>query len=67
MIVNGETLALVSIPQVRYLTDLIAHFKLNPQAIAVEMNGTIPKREQWQEISLKDEDKIELIRFVGGG
>ena len=67
MIVNGEKLDLLSVPNVHSLIDLIGHFELNPQLIVVEMNGDIPNRKQWKDIVLKEEDKIELIRFVGGG
>ena len=54
-------------PDLRVLTILIGHYGLDPVTIAVEINGEIPKRDQWSSIALKESDRIEFIRFVGGG
>ncbi len=35
--------------------------------IAVECNGTIISRKDWDEVTLKDGDAVEVVRFVGGG
>ena len=40
---------------------------MEPEAVAADVNGTIPSRKTWSEIILKEEDRIELVRFVGGG
>lgn len=35
--------------------------------IAVEMNGGIVPKKQYEMVVLKDNDTIEVVRFVGGG
>ena len=35
--------------------------------IAVEYNGEILKREQYETIVLNPEDQLEIVSFVGGG
>lgn len=35
--------------------------------IAIEYNGNIIKKSDFHKIILKDEDKIEIVCFVGGG
>jgi len=47
--------------------EMIEGFKLDPEMVAVEMNGVICSRDQWADVILKKDDRIELIRFVGGG
>ena len=67
MIVNGEKLSLSSLNEVHSLRDLVLHFQMQPEIVAVDINGSIPKRQEWENIQLKEEDKVEIIRFVGGG
>lgn len=38
-----------------------------PASVVVEYNRQIPGREEWKEIFLKDGDKLEIIKFMGGG
>ena len=40
---------------------------LNPDALVVEHNLEIVKRERWGEIRLEANDTLELLSFVGGG
>jgi len=35
--------------------------------VAVELNGTICPKSQFDKVILKDTDKIEIVSFVGGG
>ena len=35
--------------------------------MAVALNMVVVKRDVWSETELKDEDKLELLSFVGGG
>ncbi len=66
MVVNGEKMELAQ-SGLSSLMELVHHYDLDPRAVAVEMNGEIPNREEWERIQLADTDRIELIRFVGGG
>ena len=67
MFVNGEDVRLSSLKNILSLRDLIIHYKMEPEAVAADVNGSIPSRKTWSEIILKEEDRIELVRFVGGG
>ncbi|MCX7746728.1 MAG: sulfur carrier protein ThiS [Clostridia bacterium] len=49
------------------LTELIASKGLEPNRIVIEYNLEILKREDWDKVSLKENDTIEILRFVGGG
>jgi sulfur carrier protein len=39
----------------------------NPKVIVVELNRSILEQSQWNNTVLKENDKIEIISFVGGG
>ncbi|MBU43142.1 MAG: thiamine biosynthesis protein ThiS [Spirochaetaceae bacterium] len=63
MIVNGENRSV----EVSSLLEFIQSLGLDPGTVAVERNGEIVRRESWDSTALSDEDKLEIIRFVGGG
>lgn len=35
--------------------------------IAVELNGEIPPKAKYDDTPLKDGDKLEIVKFMGGG
>lgn len=39
----------------------------DPMRVAVELNGEIVPRAQYEVTVLKDDDSIEVVSFVGGG
>ncbi len=49
------------------LRDVIVQFSQSPAVLIAEVNGTIVKKKQWDEICVNDGDTIELVSFVGGG
>jgi sulfur carrier protein len=49
------------------VSGLIGHFKLNPEHVAVDLNGIIIKPDSYDSIKLEKNDIVELIHFVGGG
>ena len=49
------------------LAELIAQRGLNPKSIIVEYNYELVKEEVWPQIKLKESDRVEILRFVGGG
>jgi len=61
--VNGKTIEF----EKEYISEIIALYKLNPEGIAVEVNGTIVHREEYAATAVKEGDTIEIVRFVGGG
>lgn len=40
---------------------------INPAMIVVERNGALPDREDWGQLVLVEDDRLELIKFMGGG
>ena len=49
------------------LKELIELKKLQPEKVVVEYNLNIVPKENWDEIVLKENDKLEILSFVGGG
>lgn len=62
--INGETQKL---PEQFNLLELLKHFSLPQERIAVELNEAVVRKKDWETIKIKDADKIEVIHFVGGG
>ena len=49
------------------LSALIDLLELPPQRIAVELNREVVRRADWKSTVLKNEDRLEIVHFVGGG
>ena len=49
------------------LAQLIAELDLPPARIAVELNRAVVRRNDWPTTELNDDDRIEIVHFVGGG
>ncbi|MGB7069197.1 MAG: sulfur carrier protein ThiS [Pyrinomonadaceae bacterium] len=62
--INGETR---EIPDGFHLAQLLTHFEMPTQRIAVERNSEVVHRTAWTETLVADGDRIEVIQFVGGG
>lgn len=62
--VNGESREL---PDDLTLEALLHHLALAPDRLAIERNREVVRRADWPHTVLSEEDKIEIIHFVGGG
>lgn len=49
------------------IMDFLAGKKLNPEKVVVECNLDIVQRENYADVVLKENDSLEILRFVGGG
>jgi thiamine biosynthesis protein ThiS len=49
------------------LAQLITELDLPPARIAVELNREVVRRNDWDATELRDDDRIEIVHFVGGG
>jgi len=49
------------------LKELLKNFSLPQERIAVELNKEVVRKKDWENIMVKDTDKIEIVHFVGGG
>ena len=48
------------------ILDIINQYKLNPSSVIVELNEHIIKND-YETTKLNENDRIELIRYIGGG
>lgn len=62
--INGET---KEIKEEVNLVELLVNFSLPQERIAVELNKEVVRKKDWENIRVKDADKIEIVHFVGGG
>lgn len=49
------------------LAELITQLDLPAPRIAIELNREVVRRSDWGSTMLKDDDRIEIVHFVGGG
>jgi len=49
------------------LNDLVLALNLNPRSLVAEVNGKIVEHANFPIQPLNEGDRVELIRFVGGG
>ncbi len=64
MTVNG---AYTPLDGEKSLFDFLKEAGFDESRIAVERNGQIVSRTEYQTVLLEEGDKIEIVRFVGGG
>ncbi len=64
LVINGESR---TCPAVHNVRDLILHLGIGQDRVAVEVNGRIAKRNDWESTPVADRDRIEIVQFVGGG
>ena len=62
--VNGET---KEFDAALKLHDLLARLDVPAQRIAVELNKSVIRRQDWEITEVRDSDKSEIVHFVGGG
>ena len=46
---------------------IIKNFKIPLKKVAIELNEEIVDKKKLNKISLKTNDKIEIVHFIGGG
>jgi sulfur carrier protein len=49
------------------IKDLIKKYRLKENKIAIELNGTILPKDRYKNKKVKNNDKIEIVQFIGGG
>ena len=62
--VNGESR---EVAEESSLQDLVDSLKLVPERVAIELNQGVVRRTDWPTTILKDDDRVEIVQFVGGG
>ncbi|WP_338451009.1 sulfur carrier protein ThiS [Niallia oryzisoli] len=64
MKVNG---AIETLEKDQTLYDYLTLRNFDLTKIAVECNGNIVPKAEYKNVILKEEDTLEIVRFVGGG
>lgn len=60
--VNGEKLEFSG-----KVAELLNVLEYNGKRVAVELNENIVPKAQYESTEVSDGDKLEIVRFVGGG
>mgnify|MGYP001485915520 FL=1 len=61
---NGKKISINSKFTVK---DLIKKYRLKEKKIAIEVNGIILPKQNYSKKKLKNNDKVEVVQFIGGG
>lgn len=64
IVVNGEAKEVEEEITIQELIEFLS-IKVGVMAVAVNMN--IVKKDDWDSFKLNQDDKVELLQFVGGG
>lgn len=64
MNVNGKTL---TVSETVTLTEFLVKTGYEIAQIAVEMNGEIIPKGEYETVQLHDDDTLEVVTFMGGG
>jgi len=62
--INGERR---DVPDRISISDLIKHLALAPERLAIELNREVIRRADWPHTQLSEDDRLEIVHFVGGG
>jgi thiamine biosynthesis protein ThiS len=54
-------------PQAAMMWELLRLKGLKPERVVVELNGEIVDKPRYGEVTLKENDTLEILGFVGGG
>ena len=54
-------------PQETNIVSVLESLNISSKHIAIELNENLVFRSDWQETNLKDGDKVEIVKAIGGG
>ncbi|WP_044417163.1 sulfur carrier protein ThiS [Halarcobacter anaerophilus] len=64
LIVNGEE---KNFEKDSTLEEIIHELKIEEKVMAAAVNMEIVKKDEWNSFVVRENDKLELLQFVGGG
>ena len=64
LVVNGEQ---KEFNENSTLQAVISELKIEDKVMAAAVNMEIVKKNEWNNYIVKNDDKVELLQFVGGG
>jgi sulfur carrier protein len=66
-VLNGQPKEFPALAAPACLKQLVEELGLKGDRVAVEHNGNIVPRAEWESTSLSEGDRLEIVHFVGGG
>ncbi len=63
-IINGDTF---TFDAEQSITQVLHSLELDPERVIVEHNKTLIKQEDYDNHTVREDDQLELLEFVGGG
>jgi sulfur carrier protein len=67
LIINGERREFAGLSASATVAELLNILGLKSDRVAIERNGQIVSRTMWDATVLAEEDRMEIVHFVGGG
>jgi len=64
VVVNGKNLKFY---EDITLLEIMKKLNIESKVMAAAINLEIVKKDSWDKVKIKENDKIELLQFVGGG
>jgi thiamine biosynthesis protein ThiS len=64
IIINGEACELDGVSTLAGLLDAL---ELPKQRVAIELNKHVVRKQDWDSTTVTNNDKVEVVHFVGGG
>ena len=49
------------------LNELLNKLKIQKNKVAIELNGEIVEKNKYPNLILNEDDKVEIVQFIGGG
>ena len=64
IVLNGEA---QTVAEGQSLLQLLESLKLDPQRVAIELNRSIVRQQEWNTTVVPAGARLEIVQFVGGG
>jgi sulfur carrier protein len=64
LVINGENRMVSQVANVRELLRVLG---ISEDRVAVELNRKIVRRGDWEKTAVSNQDRLEIVQFVGGG
>jgi sulfur carrier protein len=62
--INGD---LKKFPQEVNIVSILESLNISSKHIAIEINESLIFKSDWEKTNLKDGDKVEIVKAIGGG
>ena len=49
------------------VAEMLDELELPKQRVAIELNRRVVRKQEWETTAVADNDRVEVVHFVGGG